>query len=290
VAQLTKDAVGVDMLWTLNSAFLVFFMQLGFGMLEAGSLRPQHTVNILVKNIVDTAISIIFYALLGFPLAHGRSGNDFIGGAGYFWLDGIDHALLAYFLYNWAFSATTSTIVSGCVAERTAFISYILYVIYDTAVINPPIVHWMWDAHGWLSPFRAEPYAKPEWPLGVPAIDFAGSGVVHLSGSVCVCVCVCVFPSLRNSPVLRTLLLHPQLSSSASLPAPISQPICLLVDAWRSSTTTARVNKRMATLHYSQLVIDQDSARALRVLVMFAAFRYVCGVNHRWNHAKHRGR
>jgi len=166
----------LDNIWLLISAFLVFFMQLGFGMLEAGGVRPKNTVNILFKNIIDTAISAVFYTIAGYGLAEG-AGNRFIGTEKFF-LKGVEKLEIPFFLYNWAFSATTSTIVSGCVAERTSFLAYLIYVIYDTIAINPFVVHWMWSYEGWLSPYNNQ-FDKF---LGIGALDFAGSGVVHLCG------------------------------------------------------------------------------------------------------------
>ncbi len=145
-------------------------------MLEAGSVRPHNAVNILFKNVVDTAVSAIFYWLLGYGLAEGDE-HWFLGGSK-FALQGVMPKELSFFLYNWAFSATTSTIVSGLVAERTSMIAYMLYVAWDTVVINPVVVHWHWSTNGFLSPYHT--HGQPFLDSG--SYDFAGSGVVHMAG------------------------------------------------------------------------------------------------------------
>jgi Amt family ammonium transporter len=159
--------------WTLVAAFLVFFMQAGFMMLEAGFARGRETVNILLEGIVDTALcGILFYAF-GFAFLFG-SGNGFIG-LEYFFLKGAPETygttgipLLAFWLFQFAFADTCSTITSGAMVGRTGFWGDILYSIGVSGFIYPILGHWAWGPDGWLAAMNFR--------------DFAGSTVVHTIG------------------------------------------------------------------------------------------------------------
>ena len=170
----------MDQFWTLIAAFLVFFMQAGFGMLEVGTVRVKNMQNILIKNMVDAAVGGITFWAIGYGFAFGQSGatdiekadsnNGFIGNADFFLIN--DDSLwiengYSGWVFQWAFVAAASTIVCGAVAERTKFIGYLIYTFFISAIIYPIVVKWAWGG-GWLSDrnFR----------------DFAGSGVVHMTG------------------------------------------------------------------------------------------------------------
>ena len=166
-----------DTLWVLVAAFLVFFMQAGFAMVEAGFTRAKNAVNILMKNLMDFSLGSIAYWAIGFAIMFG-TGNLFMGTSGWFvptdstafasleWSSVPTHAA---WLFQLVFAATAATIVSGAMAERTQFKSYLIYSIFITGIIYPVVGHWIWGG-GWLSSF------------GAGMLDFAGSTVVHSTG------------------------------------------------------------------------------------------------------------
>ena len=166
----------INTMWTVIAAFLVFFMQAGFMMLEAGFARTRETVNVLLEGIVDTCLcGILFYAW-GFAFMFG-SGNGWIGHQ-YFFLQGTPDtygssgvAFLAFWLFQFAFADTCSTITSGAMVGRTGFVGDLLYSFGVSGFIYPIIGHWAWGPDGWLNTI------KP-----VPFHDFAGSTVVHTIG------------------------------------------------------------------------------------------------------------
>jgi len=174
----------MDTMWLMLGAILVFFMQTGFAMLEVGSVSIKNTKNILIKNICDAAIGAICWWLVGFGLAFGETSGRFLGTSGYAlkgeYFEADDGTLTngkeyAFWLFQWAFAATTSTIVSGAVAERVSFVAYGIYAVVLTSFIYPIVVHWGWG-DGWASAFTEDRL----FDCGV--IDFAGSGVVHMTG------------------------------------------------------------------------------------------------------------
>lgn len=169
VAGLTVTA---DTMWVLLAAFLVMFMQPGFAMVEAGFTRSKNTANILMKNFADFSIGSIVFWLLGYTLMYGEDIGGFIGKIEFFFssdsVDGIpDKASL---LFQTVFAATAATIVSGAMAERTHFGSYLIFSLVITAFIYPISGHWIWGG-GWLS------------NLETPFHDFAGSTAVHSVGA-----------------------------------------------------------------------------------------------------------
>ncbi|CAG9460414.1 unnamed protein product [Pedinophyceae sp. YPF-701] len=183
--QLLQDAsevaASLDGGYMLMSGFLVFFMQAGFAMLCAGSVRSKNTMNILLKNVLDACAGSLGWWLFGFGLAYGKcsSPNGFIGcGNLAMYHVGEDHGFQTWF-FQWAFAAAAATITSGSVAERTSLIAYFLYSIFLTAFVYPVVVHWVWDGAGWISAFKSTG-SGPIADSGM--IDFAGSGVVHMTG------------------------------------------------------------------------------------------------------------
>lgn len=167
VAELAR---GINTVWVLIAAFLVFFMQAGFGMLEAGFTRAKNAANILMKNMMDFTMASLAYWMVGFGLMYGVGNGLF--GASYFFLSGIPEETagvptLAYWFFQVVFAAAAATIVAGAMAERTKFVAYLIYSFIISALIYPVIGHWIWGG-GWLS------------QLGF--LDFAGSTVVHTVG------------------------------------------------------------------------------------------------------------
>jgi len=186
----------MDIAWLVICGALVFFMQAGFSMLEAGTVSKKNVVNILFKNLVDACVAAVAFWLLGYGFAYGDTAGGFIGttnfgcaaifnGAG----DGRSDDWVGWF-FQWAFSGAVATIVSGSVAERCKFEGYIVISLILTAFIYPVVVHWGWGS-GFLSAWGAMPDAAGDArPLlsGTSTsngmIDFAGSGIVHMTGGV----------------------------------------------------------------------------------------------------------
>ena len=175
----------LNTVWVLVSAFLVFAMQAGFVMLEAGFARSKETVNVLMECIFDTALcGILFWAIgYAFMFSHG---NGFIGQNWFFLIGAPDTyeatgiPILAHWIFQFAFADTTSTITSGAMIGRTSFRGDILYSIGVTGFIYPIIGHWAWGPDGWLVLMGTEGHFLPG--LGQGFRDFAGSTVVHTIG------------------------------------------------------------------------------------------------------------
>lgn len=166
-------ARSIDTLWVLVTAALVFFMQAGFALVEAGFTRSKNMVNILYKNLMDFSVGSIVFWIIGFGLMFGSDISGFIGSPNLFFKDGWEGGIPAeaFLIFQTVFAATAATIVSGAMAERTEFKSYLLFSLVITAVIYPISGHWIWGG-GWLS------------QLATPFHDFAGSTVVHMVGGV----------------------------------------------------------------------------------------------------------
>jgi len=161
--------------WTLIAAFLVFFMQAGFAMVETGFTRAKNAVNIMMKNLMDFAMGSIAYWAIGFGLMFGVTATGWFGTDGFFLSDftkSQDPWVFAFWMFQVVFAATAATIVSGAMAERTKFLSYLIYSAVISAFIYPIFGSWAWGSlfhgGGWLE------------KLGF--IDFAGSTVVHSIG------------------------------------------------------------------------------------------------------------
>jgi len=177
----------INTLWVLLAAFLVFGMQVGFTMLEAGFCRSRETVNVLMECVVDTALcGLLFYAW-GFAFMFG-SGTPFIG-TKWFFLQGIPAtyetsgvAFLAFWLFQFAFADTCSTITSGSMIGRTGFVGDLIYSFFVSGFIYPIIGHWAWGPDGFLATMGAKGFFLPE--LGTSFHDFAGSTVVHTIGGM----------------------------------------------------------------------------------------------------------
>jgi Amt family ammonium transporter len=177
----------INTVWTLVAAFLVFGMQAGFVMLEAGFARTKETVNVLLECIFDTAIcGVLFWAIgYAFMFSHG---NGFIG-SHWFFLSGAPETyeatgvpVLAHWIFQFAFADTTSTVTSGAMIGRTSFRGDILYSMGVTGFIYPIVGHWAWGPDGWLALMGSTGNFFPS--LGQGFRDFAGSTVVHTIGGV----------------------------------------------------------------------------------------------------------
>jgi Amt family ammonium transporter len=169
---------GTDVFYTLYCGSLIFLMQCGFAMLCAGSVRQKNVKNIMLKNILDACGGALGFWSIGFALAYGSDGkfvgvstekfflNDYSGGAEY-----ID------FFFQFTFAATAATIVAGTVAERCKMQAYLFYSVFLTAFVYPVVVHAIWNGDGFLSALN-----ETDKVAGIGMVDFAGSGVVHMTG------------------------------------------------------------------------------------------------------------
>ena len=138
-----------DYVWTLVAAALVFFMQAGFAMVEAGFTRAKNAVNILMKNLMDFSMGSIAYWAVGFGLMFGVTTTGWFGASGFFLSDfspGNDPWVLAFWMFQAVFAATAATIVSGSMAERTKFIGYLAYSALVSAFIYPIFGSWAWGS------------------------------------------------------------------------------------------------------------------------------------------------
>ena len=170
---------GLNTVWMLLAAMLVFFMQPGFALVEAGFTRVKNTANILMKNFVDFMFGSLLYWFIGFGLMFGAGG--FIGMPHFFDLSFIDNGLPTegFLIFQTVFCATAATIVSGAMAERTKFSMYIVYTIFISVLIYPISGHWTWGG-GWL--MNGEEGSFMMSLFGTTFHDFAGSTVVHSVG------------------------------------------------------------------------------------------------------------
>jgi Amt family ammonium transporter len=198
---LAKDIVNpLNTVWTLIAAFLVFAMQVGFVMLEAGFCRSRETVNVLVECVFDTCLCGILFWAIGYAFMFSE-GNGFIG-YHWFFLKGAPLtygttgvAILAHWIFQFAFADTCSTITSGAMIGRTDFIGDILYSFAVSGFIYPIIGHWAWGPDGFLATMGAAGKFLPS--LGMNFHDFAGSTVVHtIGGSVALAGAVVLGPRL----------------------------------------------------------------------------------------------
>ncbi len=171
-------SVAINTLWVLLGAALMFFMQAGFAMLEAGFTRSKNTGNIVMKNLIDFAVGSICFLFVGYGLMYGVNEGGWFGR--FHWFSDVEAAgctipKYAHVIYNTMFCATSATIVSGALAERTKFKAYFIYSIVISAVVFPISASWVWGG-GWLSAFSIG---------GTTGFhDYAGSALVHMVGGI----------------------------------------------------------------------------------------------------------
>lgn len=171
-------SIAIDTMWVLLATALVFFMQAGFAMVETGFTKAKNAGNIIMKNLMDFSVGSVIYFVFGFSIMFGDSIGGFMGEIHLMSNDLYEHLgltipLYAFMIFQTVFAATAATIVSGAMAERTKFVSYLIFSFVITLVIYPIVGHWVWGG-GFLS------------NLGFH--DFAGSTVVHSVGGWCALV------------------------------------------------------------------------------------------------------
>ena len=169
--ELVHEVVSTEVfaVWFLIGAALVFWMQAGFAMVEAGFTRTKNTGNIIMKNLMDFCIGTVVFILIGFGLLMGEDLFGFIGRPGFDLFTSYAEFDFSSFVFNLVFCATTATIVSGAMAERTKFLSYCIYSGVISALIYPIEAHWIWGG-GWLAQIGFH--------------DFAGSCAIHMVGGI----------------------------------------------------------------------------------------------------------
>ena len=173
--ELTSNAVaiGLDTVWVLLCAALVFLMEAGFAALEAGFVQSRNSLNIIMKVFMDCTVGLVGFFLVGFGLMYGTDVFSLFGTSGFLMQGdlsalGLKIPVEAFWLFQAAFAIAMATIVSGAVAERMKFAPYLVFSLLETVVIYPLAGHWVWNPSGWLN------------QLGM--LDFAGSAVVHALG------------------------------------------------------------------------------------------------------------
>ena len=251
------NAIAINTVWTLVAAFLVFFMQAGFAMVEAGFTRAKNAANIMMKNLMDFCVGSIAYWAIGFGIMFGASAFGLFGTNGFFLGTGDPSTgdglwQFAYWLFQVVFAATAATIVSGAMAERTKFSGYLWYSVFISGLIYPVVGHWIWGG-GWLA-------AK-----GI--VDFAGSTVVHSVGG---------WAALAGAIILGPRIgKYNKDGSSNAIPGhniPLaSLGIFILWFGWfgfNAGSTTAGTNLSIATI----AVTTNLAAAAGAILAMFTAW------------------
>ncbi len=173
---MTETTIAINEVWLIFAAVLVMFMQAGFALVEAGFTQAKNAGNIIMKNVMDFSVGGLTYWAFGFALAYGGSTlGGLVAYGDVFFFD--DTARASEWFFQVVFAATAATIISGAVAGRVKFTSYLLYTPFITGLIYPIVTHWVWGG-GWLSE--------------IGFFDFAGSGVVHMLGGVAALAAVTV--------------------------------------------------------------------------------------------------
>lgn len=180
---LDETTVGVNTFFLIFAASLVFYMQTGFAILCAGYVRTKNVQNTLLKNFIDACGASLGFYTVGYAFAFGGNGavsdNDaratFIGTDNFFLMGVEDKAV---WLFQYAFAATSATIVAGTLAERCQMLTYLMYSTAMTAFVYPVVAHSIWNSNGFLSSDNVTPF------LGVGVVDFSGALVVHITGGV----------------------------------------------------------------------------------------------------------
>lgn len=180
--------VGLNTVWVILTASMIFFMEGGFALLEAGFVRQKNQVSIIMKVFADLIFGVLVYYLVGFGLMFGKDWLGIVGHSGFALTGALSHLPTsiphpAFWMFQAAFAVAAISIVSGAVAERMNFKAYVLYVVVMAGVIYPVAGHWVWGANGWLGRLGME--------------DFAGSAVIHaMAGFACIAAASLIGPRI----------------------------------------------------------------------------------------------
>ncbi|WP_371708795.1 EAL domain-containing protein [Labrenzia sp. PHM005] len=186
----TADKTLLDMVWVLVAAGFVFFMQVGFMLLEAGAVRSKNSINVVQKNLLDFAISVAVFSFFGYMLVLGSGGNWFAGiDSRLFMLSDLDPWTFTVFTFQVMFCGTAATIVSGAVAERMRLFAYIICTVLTAGILYPIFAHWVWG--------RVLFESGQALLADKGFVDFAGATVVHGTGAwVALAACIIIGPRL----------------------------------------------------------------------------------------------
>jgi Amt family ammonium transporter len=196
-----QPALDSNNAWMLQSGYMVFFMQAGFAMLCAGSVRAKNAKNIILLNILDACLGSLCWYATGYAFAYGgpteftaeqggfSSTAKFIGNSNFFAIGLTSEADYAFWFFQFTFAATAATIVSGAVAERCRLWAYLSYELILVCFVYPVVAHWVWSSSGWASYFQAtleldDGTVIDNRLFGVGVCDFAGDGPVHMVGGI----------------------------------------------------------------------------------------------------------
>jgi len=176
---------GVDtdktVIWVSLSAFLIFFMQTGFGMLEAGTVGTDHVKDLLLQKLLGSAVTAFGFWFFGFAIAFGDQtfdDNPYIGTNNYFF--SLDPNLCRLFVFHWVYSSNTASIISGGIAERSKLIGYLIIAFFIAAIVHPAPVHWTWSHSGFMSAYNS----TNDFLGTLGFIDYAGAACVHAIGGI----------------------------------------------------------------------------------------------------------
>lgn len=164
-------------------------------MLCAGCVRRKNVSNTLLKNLLDTCLAAIAFVAVGFAFAYGADnpddGTTFLGSQ-YFFLSGLPADKYAFFFYQYTFAASAVTIIAGTLEERLKMTAYLAYSLFMAAFVYPMVAHSIWSTNGFLSAFSPTPF------MGSGCLDFAGGGVVHLTGGTTALVATCILGARKG--------------------------------------------------------------------------------------------
>ena len=208
----------LDIFWLLFAGIMVLLLQMGFTLLEVGSVRIQNARNIVTKNLGDCCLGAICFYAAGYGFAS-TAGNILVGDSGFaltgpLFSHGTQAINYADWLYKWSMSAVVVAIVSGAVAERINVIAYLTYTCIITTIVYPFVLHWVWSSTGWASPIRTS-----DRLMDVGVLDFSGCSVIHITGGMLALIgCIIIGPRegrfnslghpvnlVRQSAALRTI-------------------------------------------------------------------------------------
>lgn len=187
-----EPTTALNLAWITLSAALVLFMQAGFCLLESGMARTKNSINVAIKNLVDLCVSGLLFWAVGFGLMFGASYGGWIGTSGFGLSGRQDSYSLAFFLFQFVFCGTATTIISGATAERMRFRAYIVIAAFVSGIAYPVFGHWAWG--GVLG-------GQPGWLSQLGFVDFAGSTVVHsVGGWIALAAVIVIGPRLGRFP------------------------------------------------------------------------------------------